>query len=234
MINHGITAYSEPYNLVATALLQSQFDIFGLDLRGHGLSDGSRGHYPSKKVLIQDLESVINHLRKNYKNIIIMGHSLGIITALEFITNFPDKIAGIAIFSGARTPREGVYKKTPKKIVVNALFWSIFKPSKPTLKYYREGMTGIDDPLFNFNYTLKFLSVLNAKKIPLPKIISVPVYVAIGDQDEIFSVDSAREFFNEIQAKDKTFYIIPNGHHADLTEKTVVNFKQWLISKFNN
>ena len=162
-----------------------------------------------------------------------MGHSLGVLTALEFLINFPDKIAGIIIFSAGRTSREGAYKKYPKMTVLNALFWSIFKPSKPTLKYYREGM--VMAPLFTYNYSLKFLQVLNAKKIPLPKHISVPLYFGIGDQDEIFTVDSAQKFFNEIPAEDKTFYVIPNANHAFFLSKEnpVDNLKEWLRSKFN-
>ena len=163
-----------------------------------------------------------------------MGHSLGVLTAIDYLINFSDKIAGGAFFSAGRTPHKGVYKPTPKKTVVNEVICSFLKPSKPTLKYYRDRITGLDEPLFNFKYTLKFLTVLYAKKIPLPTKITVPIYFAIGDQDEIFTVETAKAFFEEIPAKDKTFYVIPNGHHADLTPNIVSDLNNWLKNKFSN
>ena len=42
LINQGIIAYSAPYNPLVETLLESHYDIFGMDLRGHGLSDEIR------------------------------------------------------------------------------------------------------------------------------------------------------------------------------------------------
>ena len=43
LIFHGITAYAEPYSeIAAKPLAKEGYSVFGLDLRGHGLSDGIR------------------------------------------------------------------------------------------------------------------------------------------------------------------------------------------------
>ncbi|GAH58853.1 unnamed protein product, partial [marine sediment metagenome] len=55
LILHGIAAYSGPYEIMGKNLSKLDYTVFGLDLRGHGLSDGKRGDYPSRKRLIMDL-----------------------------------------------------------------------------------------------------------------------------------------------------------------------------------
>ena len=54
LILHGITAYSGPYSMIAEPLSERGFTVYGLDLRGHGLSDGNRGDSPSKERFVND------------------------------------------------------------------------------------------------------------------------------------------------------------------------------------
>ena len=61
----------------------------------------------------------------------------------------------------------------------------MFRPSYPVVEYYREGMTGMDDTLFNFRYTLRFLTMLDVKQLRLPKDLNIPVLVGVGDKDEL-------------------------------------------------
>ena len=162
LILHGITAYSEPYNVFAVLLQKEGYHIFGLDLRGHGLSDGNRGDYPSKKHLLNDLKCVIENLKSEYDKLVIFGHSLGIVTGMEILNNYSKSIDGVIFLSGARQVRLGAYRKRSNFTKLRILFWSTFAPKKQVIKYYREGMVGLKDPLFNFNYTLYFY--LNVQK----------------------------------------------------------------------
>jgi alpha-beta hydrolase superfamily lysophospholipase len=218
LILHGITAYSEPYSVFADILIKSGYHVFGLDLRGHGLSDGNRGDYPSKKHLLSDLKVTIDTIKSEYDNLILLGHSLGIVTGMEILNIFPDMIDGIIFLSGARQVRPGVYPKRSRLTTSKILFWSIIAPKKPVIKYYREGMVGLDDPLFNFKYSLRFLRVLDSRKIEMPENISVPLLFGLGDQDELFSVDDAKVFFNEFPANEKEFFVIEGAKHAEFPE----------------
>ena len=44
MVLHGIGYHSAPYKIVADALNSSGTEVYGLDARGHGLSQGRRGY----------------------------------------------------------------------------------------------------------------------------------------------------------------------------------------------
>jgi len=107
---HGITAYSGPYEMFGEAISKAGFTAVGLDLRGHGLSDGIRGDYPSKERLISDLVETISYLKKHYSTLLILGHSLGVLTALITKKNSDDKIDGLILLSAGKTFNPGVYK----------------------------------------------------------------------------------------------------------------------------
>ncbi len=53
---------------------------------------------------------------------------------------------------------------------------SIFRPSVPIVEYYREGMTGMDDSLFNFKYTLQ-----NLKFVQFPIFLFLWQYQLVAD-----------------------------------------------------
>ena len=48
------------------------------------------------------------------------------------------------------------------------------------------------DTLFNFRYTLRFLRMMDVKKLRLPSNLNIPVLVGVGDKDELFEVDKVR------------------------------------------
>ncbi len=232
LINHGITAHSKPYSILGEPLSKAGYTCYGLDLRGHGLSDGIRGDYPSRELLIADLVATHNFLKKNHSRIIVLGHSLGVVTSSIILNEIPDEIDGIVFLSGARAVKEGAQQGRSKLTTLKILFSSILSPSKPVIRYYREGMTGLDDPLFNFNYTLRFLRVLNPEKVTFPEKIDIPVYVGVGDMDELFSVSAVESFMNEINAQNKEFHVVPNAKHAVFPEGSWNHLVDWMNRNF--
>jgi len=233
LILHGITGYSGPYTeVMGEPLAKAGFDVFGLDLRGHGLSDGNRGDCPSRKLLLSDIEKVISFLKEKYLKLIIMGHSLGVVTAGIALQQHQKQIDGLVLLSAARETRPGVYKKTPFGKKMKILFSGIFKPSKQVIEYYREGMSGLDDPLFNFKYTPRFLIALNPKKLMFPD-LEIPVLLGLGDEDELFTVDAAKELFEEINSPNKEFIVFKGAKHAEFPEDTGDQLVAWIKKNFN-
>ncbi len=109
LIFHGIKAYSEPYNdMLATPLAKTGYQIYGLDLRGHGLSDGNREDLPSKEKLIKDLCETNSFLKEKCEKLIVLGHSLGVVTSIIATNHCLDKFDGLILLSAGRTVREGV------------------------------------------------------------------------------------------------------------------------------
>ena len=233
LILHGITAYSGPYEMFGNAISRTGFTAFGLDLRGHGLSDGIRGDYPSKERLINDLVETISYLKKKFSTLLLFGHSLGVLSALIAKMNSTEKIDGLILLSAGKTINPGVYKNPSVLQKLKMLFSSIFFPSKPVIKYYREGILGLEDPLFNFNYTLRFMRLVSFQDLNLSEEIECPIILGVGEYDEIFSVESAQSLLDEIPCKDKKFFIMVGAKHAvEFTEEIFKEIKSWLVDKF--
>ena len=110
-------------------------------------------------------------------------------------------------------------------------------------------MSGRDDPLFNFHYTARFYAavygrsawsavrMLGRNEIASQNLVvsgrlNIPVLVGVGDQDEIFPVDSVRALFDGIECSRKEFIVIPGGRHAAFPEGSWAQLIVWLRRSF--
>jgi pimeloyl-ACP methyl ester carboxylesterase len=93
-------------------------------------------------------------------------------------------------------------------------------------------MTGASDPLFNFRYTLRFMTMYNVKELKLPESLNVPVLVGVGDKDELFAVDKVKEFYDLIPGNKKEFLVMKNATHADIPVESWEEIVGWLDRSF--
>lgn len=250
LILHGITAHSGPYGpMVAEQLAESGYDVFGMDLRGHGFSDGRRGDYPSMERLVKDLTETLALVKSRSRRLVVMGHSLGALSAVVATKNSPRDVDGLVLVSAARKIRTGVFPRPSAAATLKTLAGVALFHGTPLIEYSRRGQIGLDDPLFNFRYSARFYSVLyGASAMKVVRMLSsglidspnlrfdgklaVPLLVAIGDMDELFPTDGAREFFDSVDCDDKEFLVIPSMKHAVWPGEAYVPFAGWLRRKF--
>lgn len=93
-------------------------------------------------------------------------------------------------------------------------------------------MTGSDDPLFNFSYTLRFLTMLDVKQLRLPESLNIPVLVGAGDKDELFDVDKVKEFYDAVPGIKKEFLLMKNTTHAKIPIESWEQIVIWLNKSF--
>ncbi|MGY5877076.1 MAG: alpha/beta fold hydrolase [Candidatus Thorarchaeota archaeon] len=232
LIFHGITAHSGPYSFLGEPISKYGFTIYGLDLRGHGLSDGNRGDSPGRERFVKDLCETISYLKKKHTKVILLGHSLGVYSSVTAMNYCLDKIDGAILLSAGRTISHGAMNQPSAMTKLKILFSSIFTPSKPVVEYRREGMVGLDDPLFTFNYTLRFIRMLDFEGMGFPQSLSFPVFVSVGENDELFSVESVRGLFDLVPAENKEFSVIANAKHAVFPEGSWNGVLDWLKQKY--
>ena len=236
LIFHGITAHSGAYTMAGVPISAGGYTTFGLDYRGHGLSGGNRGDSPSKERWIDDLAEAVRYIKGlGYPKVIILGHSLGVASAICAANAIPNEISGLILLSGAYEGKKGVKTEPTLFETVKILASSIFRPSYQAVEYYREGMTVTKDSLFNFSYTLRFLTMLDVKTLRLPKNLDIPVLVGIGDKDELFAIDKVKEFYDLVPGNKKEFMVMKNTTHAKIPveswQQTVVWLDKVFVSK---
>jgi alpha-beta hydrolase superfamily lysophospholipase len=249
LIFHGITGHSGPYGpMVAEQLAAAGYDVFGLDLRGHGLSDGRRGDYPSEERLRKDISETLALVKSKSNKLVVMGHSLGALAASVAIRTHPEEISGLVLVSAAKKVRTGVYPKPRTGAMLKTLLGVAILRGTPLIEYRREGQVGAGDPLFNFSYSARFYTVLygagalevirmlGSGLVDTPNTnfgkVTVPLFVAVGENDELFAADGVREFCDGIDCDDKEFHVIPGARHAVWPKGAFTPLVEWLGKRF--
>jgi acylglycerol lipase len=62
--------------------------------------------------------------------------------------------------------------------------------------------------------------------------VLVLLFVAVGEKDELFSAEGAREFCDGIDCNDKEFHVIPDASHAVWPKDSFSPLVEWLQKKF--
>ena len=106
---HGLGEHSGRYPHMAAQLNRSGYALAAFDQRGHGKSDGQRGHAPGFAVLTDDIADFVEESAMHYPNLpcFLYGHSLGGSLVLEYVLRRRPQLAGaIATAPGLRTAFE--------------------------------------------------------------------------------------------------------------------------------
>ena len=231
---HGLTAHSGAYEMAGLPFSEGGYTTLGLDYRGHGLSDGNRGDSPSKDRWIEDLVESVDFVKSlGFRRVVVMGHSLGVAAAMSVAESIPEELAGVVVLSGAYEGKSGnsidQISLFQKMRIISS---SIFRPSRQAVEYYREGMLGMDDPLFNYKYTLRFLTMLDVTQLYIPENTTARVLVGTGDQDELFEVEKVRELYDMIPVENKEFLVWKGATHAEISREHWEQIVDWLDRNF--
>lgn len=71
-------------------------------MRGHGQSHSPKNlEHLTMSDFAQDLESILSRLVQNDRPLVILGHSMGVQVALEFINQYPDRCASAILLCGS-------------------------------------------------------------------------------------------------------------------------------------
>ncbi len=93
LVVHGLGEHGGRYDELVEHMLKLRFDVFVMDLRGHGRSTGVRGHFSDISEHHEDLDAWIAHLvatgeLSNNMPCVLLGHSLGGLIALTYAAQY--------------------------------------------------------------------------------------------------------------------------------------------------
>ena len=86
VVLHGIGYHGAPYKVIAEALNPQGTEVYGLDARGHGLSQGRRGFVGTSAEVGADVECMIRFVQQQRPTakIFLLGDSMGAGFALNY------------------------------------------------------------------------------------------------------------------------------------------------------
>lgn len=78
-IIHGIGEHAGRYDRMASKMQENNIGVISMDLIGHGLSWGKRGHCAPRNLVLSNVDKLIMEAQKRYMGvpIILYGHSMG-------------------------------------------------------------------------------------------------------------------------------------------------------------
>ena len=93
LILHGFLGMSDNWKTLGNQYAENGFEVHLLDQRNHGKSFQSTEF--NYDLLIEDLKSYMTH--HNIEKAIILGHSMGGKTAMQFACTYPEKVEKLLI-----------------------------------------------------------------------------------------------------------------------------------------
>ncbi len=238
---HGLGEHSGRYNHWGEWLNQAGYGMLSYDLRGHGKSEGLRGHVNSFEEYYKDTDLLIKEARERYASIpcFLYGHSLGSIIVCGYVLDRKPQIqgvvlSGLAIKTSLQEQKGKIFlarlvgSVMPKGGMESGLIPETISRDNEIVARYKA------DPLVHSKVTFGFgrssLSALSYIDQHAGE-WSLPVLVMHGEQDKLGYADGSREFAGRVRG-DCTLKIWPGLYHEVHNEpenRQVFEFlRQWL------
>ena len=243
---HGVA--SDAIELLKTAqLLQkaTQAEVYAIDLRGHGKSDGKSGDVEYIDQYADDLADIISDIRKEKPNgkIIIAAHSMGGGIALRYaMGNYNEKVNGYLLFApliGQNSPafRQDAEKDSTEpfmkiniaRIIGLKMFNEINRHEQDSLPVLFFNLP-IGTPLRTYSYRAN-ASMAPDNYIDGLKAVKVPMLVLIGSKDEAFVAEAEQKAILE-NSKGEVHIIDGATHESILHNSTSFQLIAKWFSKF--
>jgi acylglycerol lipase len=223
VFTHGFGEHSGRYAHVAEAFNQAAFSFYAYDLRGHGRSEGPRGHTPSYEHFQDDLSRVITRVKQiaPRQKIVLYGHSLGGNITLRYAMQRPTGIS--ACIASAPWLRRVIQAPRWQTILASVMsnLLPAFSQQTPSLAGMLSrdpamAALGESDPLNHNTMSARLFVDVSAAADSLlmqARQFSVPLLVAHGTADPVIAFSGSQEFIDRAGSSDKTFLSIEDGLH---------------------
>jgi alpha-beta hydrolase superfamily lysophospholipase len=239
---HGVGEHIGRYNRLVEGLVPAGYVLAGYDLRGHGRSDGQRGHIDSWEDYRGDLKLFIDLVRKLFPHpqVFIYGHSLGAMIVQDFLIDYQDGLAG-AVLSG--TPIVPTKVAPPHQVLLVKILSGILP--RASINMHVEGSdlsrdvkmaAAYDqDSLVHWKRTFRWgregLRTIERVKEGAFR-ITLPVLYIHGGEDRSVSLEGSKYCYEHVKSEDKKLVVYPGSYHEphnDLDYQLVVgDIINWL------
>jgi len=245
VISHGLGEHSGRYGNVIERILPKGITIWAPDHRGHGQSDGSRGHILAFDEYLDDLSSLINLARKDLPEgmkCFLLGHSMGGHIALTCALRIPGIIDGVIVSS----PTLGLTATMP---VIKSILGKFMSSIWPGMTLSNEMDTAklshdegvVQDYMNDFlvhdrvsaRWFTEFLHAMETLNHQASK-MQIPILMQVAGDDYLVDAHASKTFYERLTLEDRTLRFYDGLYHEVYNEKdehrvkVLTDLENWL------
>ena len=225
---HGLGEHSGRYQNLANYFVPRGYAVYAFDLRGHGQSEGRRGHVNRFGDYFTDVRTFLDFVRSaaSDRPVFLVGHSLGGLIVLGYALHHPEGLRGV-ISSGAALKLtmtvpgwklavgRWASRLLPTLAQPNGLDPSLLSHDSSVVEAYQT------DPLVHDRVTARWSTeffAAQAATLESAPNLSLPCLILHGGDDQICAPDGSRLFFERAGAADKHHIEYPGLYHEIFNE----------------
>ncbi len=238
---HGMGEHSGRYMNVVNYFVPLGYTVYGFDHRGHGKSQGKRGHVMSWSEFRQDVGTYIQIIKTECAGqpVFLMGHSLGGLVVLDYSLHHPEGIRAV-IASSPALSKPGIpgillfiskimSKIWPGLTVKTKLKIEAISRDPEVIRDYK------NDPLVHSMASARLGTEFNnCREATLAKAneFSLPLLIYHGKEDCIVPPQGSREFYEAMTTEDRELHLFDGGYHEPHNDidkdKVFIIINEWI------
>lgn len=254
LVIHGLGEHSGRFGEFAKECLKLKIDVHVLDLRGHGRSQGVRGHFSSMEELHGDIDSWLGHLvgtsELTEQPCFLFGHSLGGLIATTYAAKYVQrplypKLHGLILSAPALGLRMNPLKLLEANLArkLPSFFRTIQVPAgidpsflshdKEAVKKYKA------DPLVHSWITPAAFTAIEAAIATLPGLVAdldLSCLFLIPGKDKVVDSVATQKFAAKLSVAHSGKVEVKNFHsffhesfHELKKERAYLELKKWIL-----
>jgi len=242
---HGFAEHLRKYEIMAQKLAAAGVAVHLMDLPGHGLSAGNRGHIDDFREYLENLDWFLkanpHHLAEPAT--FLFGHSMGGLIASLFCIEQNPKLNGLILSSPltgfdflkslpSKLLAHYLYRKNPDQLFPKPFGFETLCRDPDKWRQYTEDPLRVHTISPNLYLSMfEYCTLLQEKAVGL----TLPLLVFNTTQDQVVSTKAILNFFKKAASTDKTMVVFTRAMHelAQEQEETqmTANLLAWMQSR---
>ena len=231
---HGMAAHGRVFAILADALVPRDTGVVACDMRGHGLSDGTRGDIADPRRLVADARQVYAAVRAQVPTtpLFTLGESLGGALNANLLMAGPRGLRGAVFVAPAIAPV--LRPPGPQALLIPAYaLAAILAPRARIVAISGQEHRGSDntlhvaydrnDPLHLKTACMRYMRgakrLMDTARDQAPETVRGPALVFQGGSDAAVRPDVTKNFFDALRTRDKTLKFYEHGKHCLMTDR---------------
>lgn len=257
VIVHGLGEHCGRYDELTAFFHKLKIDVHSFDLRGHGRTPGTRGHFESLEEIFADIDALFKHLTASFTwdaqlPLYLFGHSLGGLIALEYAERYSQpalhpKLKGLILSAPALAVKLNFFEELQGKLsqalpkFLNTLQVSTRMDPNDLTRDPEEQKLYREDPLVHPWLTPGAYGAIQEGLSNVPQALrslKVPTLVLLGGKDTIVDTDRIVKKIEKMQRKErvpievKIFYSFRHEPFHELRrERAYLELKKWFLKQ---